>query len=191
MTDNGFDPGPLASVRRETVADGWNLVFVRDLRHPPQRVWAALTEPDRLRDWAPYTADRDLGATGPVTLTMIDAGVPMDLPGTVTRAERPWLLEYTWGSDVLRWELAGSATGTRLTLRHTVHDEAQVPMVAAGWHLCLVVAERLLDDRPIPPIRGEAARRSGFQDLVEAYPERLRAGEAARRADSATRPDPD
>lgn len=181
MDSTGFDPGRLARVGSETVPDGWTLVFTRDLRHPPDRVWAALTEPERLRDWAPYTADRDLGSTGPAVLTMLDAGEPMDLPGTVTRAEPPRLLEYTWGGDVLRWHLAGAGSGTRLTLRHTVRDPDQVAMVAAGWHLCLAVAERLLDGRPVPPIRGEAAREHGWERLRDAYAAELGTGEHTRR----------
>ena len=48
-----------------------------------------------------------------------------------------------------------------------------VPKVAAGWHICLVVAERLLDGHPIGPIVGENAMRFGWQALHDAYAERL------------------
>ena len=44
-----------------------------------------------------------------------------------------------------------------------------MPKVAAGWHLCLVVAERLLDGQPIEPIRGEDAMNYGWEDLRDAY----------------------
>jgi hypothetical protein len=91
----------------------------------------------------------------------------------VSRAEPPTLLEYTWGTDLLRWELAAIGSGTRLTLRHTVADRTWVPKVAAGWHLCLVVAERLLDGEPIEPIRGEDARNYGWDELNDAYAEKL------------------
>lgn len=40
------------------------LVLVRELRHPPAKVWKALTEPDQLREWAPCDADRSLEAGG-------------------------------------------------------------------------------------------------------------------------------
>jgi hypothetical protein len=33
--------------------------------------------------------------------------------------------------------LEPTGEGTRLTLRHTVRDRGSVPMVAAGWHICL------------------------------------------------------
>jgi hypothetical protein len=100
---------------------------------------------------------------------MIDGEVAEDLPATVTRAEPPTLLEYTWGKDLLRWELAPTERGTRLTLQHTIEDREWVPKVAAGWHICLVVAENLLDGTPIGPIRGQDARNYGWDELNEAY----------------------
>jgi hypothetical protein len=48
-----------------------------------------------------------------------------------------------------------------------------VPKVAAGWHLCLDVAELLLDGRPIGPIRGDEARNYGWDELNQAYAEKL------------------
>jgi error-prone DNA polymerase len=44
------DHGPLAEVQYASDGDRWTLVFVRELSHPPERVWAALTEPERLGD---------------------------------------------------------------------------------------------------------------------------------------------
>ena len=145
MNRTTFEPGPLAHIECRPSGDRWTLVFVRDLRHPPEKVWAALTDPAQLREWSPFIADRDLGRPGGATLTMIDGEHAEDLPATVTRAEPPTLLEYTWGKDLLRWELAPKERGTRLTLQHTIEDRDWVPKVAAGWHICLVVAERLLD----------------------------------------------
>ena len=150
---------------------GWTLVFVRELRHRPDRVWRALTDPAEIDRWAPYAAARPLTSTGETTLTMIDGDERMDLPATVRIAEAPRLLEVTWGDDVLRWELEPSDTGTMLTLRHS-HPaaEAGMPaMVAAGWHLCAVVLERLLDGRPVGVIRGRAAMAHGWEELREGY----------------------
>jgi uncharacterized protein YndB with AHSA1/START domain len=173
MRDEMFETGELAEVDVLASDDRWTLVFVKDLRHAPAKVWTALTEPGQLARWAPYTTDRDLGSTGEATLTMIDGDKTEDLPASVLRAEPPSLLEHTWGGDVLRWELTEIDAGTRLTLRHTIDDRTWAPKVAAGWHLCLVVAERLLDGRPIEPIRGEEARRFGWDELNERYAERL------------------
>ena len=168
-----FDPGPLADVTLHEDGDGWTLVFARDLRHSPDEVWRVLTDPERLREWAPFTADRDLGTPGAATLTMLDGDEPVDLPSEVRRAEAPTLLEYTWGGDVLRWDLAPNDTGTKLTLRHRVGEREMGLKVAAGWHLCVAVAERLLDGDPVGPIVGERAMEHGWQDLYDRYAERL------------------
>ena len=167
-----LDPGPLA----DATADGPTLVLVRDLRHPPAKVWAALTDPERLEQWAPFAAARSLAAVGDTTLTMIDGDSRTDLPATVRRAEEPTLLEYTWGGDLLRWELEPAGSGTRLTLRHTVAQTDMLAMVAAGWHLCLVVAEHLLDGHPVGVIRGRDAMNHGWQSLRESYADRLGIG---------------
>jgi uncharacterized protein YndB with AHSA1/START domain len=144
-------------------------------------VWAALTDPARLSRWAPFTAGRDLGAVGEATLTMNDRGSPVELASSVRRAEAPRVLEYTWGTDLLCWELTATDTGTRLTLSHTVESRDWMPKVAAGWHLCLLVAERLLEGRPIAPIVGQDAMSYGWGALNEGYAEKLgvvaRAGE--------------
>ena len=168
-----FDVGPLAAVHGESEGDRWTLVFVKNLRHPPGKVWAALTDPQRVGRWAPFECDRDLGTTGPVTLTMIDGETAVPLPTTVVRAEPPTVLEYQFGPDILVWELTATADGTRLTLRHTVADRDWLPKVAAGWHLCLLVADRMLRDDPIPVIRGRAAYGYGFDELQDGYSREL------------------
>lgn len=173
MNRTRFEAGPLARVDCVPSDDRWTLMFVRELRHRPEKVWAALTEPAQLRQWSPYITDRDLGTVGDVTLTMINGEHEEDLPASVRRADPYTLLEYTFGTDLLRWELAATGGGTRLTLRHTLADREWVPKVAAGWHLCLVVAEHLLDGQPIAPIRGDDARNYGWAELTEAYTEKL------------------
>ena len=66
-----------------------------------------------------------------------------------------------------------SERGTRLTLQHTLEDPDLAPKVAAGWHICLVVAERLLDGTPTGPIRGQDARNYGWDDLHRRYAEAI------------------
>jgi uncharacterized protein YndB with AHSA1/START domain len=157
----------------ESTPEGWVLVVTRDLRHPPAAVWAALTEAEQLAAWAPFTAGRDLGVTGETTLTMIDGAEQVDLPATVTRAEPPAVLEYSWGSDDLRWELAATGGGTRLTLRHRVGSRDDLAGAAAGWHLCFDVLDRLLAGDPVPPIRGHEALEHGWTELHDKYAAQL------------------
>lgn len=173
MNPQDFDPGPLAQVEHHADGARSTLVFVRHLRHAPAKVWVALTDPDHLRRWAPFDPDRDLATTGPATLRMTDGHTTEEFPAIVRRAVAPELLEYTWGDDLLRWELAQDGTGTRLTLHHTVGSPDWVPRTAAGWHLCLVVAERMLDGNPIAPIVGHEAKKFGWGELHDAYAAKL------------------
>jgi uncharacterized protein YndB with AHSA1/START domain len=162
----------LAEVSVVPDGDAWTLIFIRDLRHPPKVVWAALTDPDEIDRWAPFAASRDLGRTGDATLTTVDGDDRDDLPAVIRRAEAPVLLEYTWGDDLLRWELEAYGEGTRLILRHTVGDRA-VAQFAAGWHICIATMERLLDGADVRAIRGHEAIGHGWTELREAYAEKL------------------
>jgi uncharacterized protein YndB with AHSA1/START domain len=167
-----YQPSPLASVQRlsEPEPGRWTLVFTRNFSHPINRVWEALTEPGQLRHWAPYTANRDRAAVGPAELTMLD-GDPggASLIGTVLECDPPRLLMHAWGADRLRWELAGTDDGTTLTLRHTFEAEQMLSGLAAGWHICLDVADALMKDVPFGPVVGQKAREYGWDDLNERY----------------------
>jgi uncharacterized protein YndB with AHSA1/START domain len=169
MKPQEFDPGPLASVEHHVEGGRSTLVFVRHLRHAPARVWAALTDPEQLRQWAPFDPSRNLATTGPALLRMTDGESIEAFEANVRHAVEPELLEYTWGDDLLRWELAPQGSGTRLTLRHTVDSADWVPRTAAGWHICLVVAERLLDGDPIGRVVGNEAKKYGWEQLHDAY----------------------
>src|SRR4051812_47717849 len=117
-----YAPGPAfgADVRKD--GEKWTLVLVRELRHPPAKVWKALTDPDQLREWATYDADRSLGAVGTVTLSTVGAPTSHVSETRVTRAEAPRVLEFSWGGQDLRWELEPLGTnGTRLTLLHNIN----------------------------------------------------------------------
>jgi uncharacterized protein YndB with AHSA1/START domain len=157
----------------DVTLDGWTLIFVREFPQAPPVVWAALTAPEELDQWAPFTAERDLGAAGDTVLTMVDGPDRTGVPASVLRAEAPSLLEYTWGDDRLRWELEPAGAGTRLVLRHTLAHRDTDAMVAAGWHLCFDVLRHLLDGEPIGVIRGRAALGHGWEELRAGYAAKL------------------
>ncbi len=164
-----FDSGSVGSVGLAGSGEPWTLVFIRELRQPPAVVWGALTDPGELDQWAPFSAARDLAEVGATTLTMVDGETRVDLPAVVRVAKAPVLLEYSWGQDLLRWELERAGDGTRLTLRHTLNEPTDAASVATGWHLCVAVLRRLLDGEPVGVIRGSEAKNHGFGELREAY----------------------
>ncbi len=175
MTDRGqYAPGPANGAHIEKDGEKWTLVLVRDLRHAPEKVWQALTDPAHLREWAPFDADGSLGAAGAkVKLTTVGAPSPHVTETTVTRAEAPNVLEYNWGGFDMRWKLEAHGSGTRLTLWTNI-DRRFMAMGAAGWHICFDVLDRLLAGRPIGRIVGPEARKfSGWQRLHAEYIKQL------------------
>jgi uncharacterized protein YndB with AHSA1/START domain len=163
-----YMPGPAAGA--EVLKDGekWTLVLVRELRHSPEKVWKALTDPASLREWAPFDADRNLDSVGPVKLWTVGTPTPQVSETQVTRAEAPNLLEYRWGDNDMRWKLEALGEGTRLTLWHNI-DRGFIAMGAAGWHICLDVLDRLVADEPIGRIVGGEAMKFGWPRLNTEY----------------------
>jgi uncharacterized protein YndB with AHSA1/START domain len=165
-----YTPGPARGARIQKDGENWTLVLVRELRHSPEKVWEALTEPAHLREWAPFDADGNLGIEGAkVNLSTAVTPKPIVTETTVTRAEPPNLLEYKWGDFDTRWELEASGQGTRLTLWINI-DRRYIAMGAAGWHICFDVLDRLLGGEPIGRMAGhETMKFEGWQRLHKEY----------------------
>ncbi len=174
-----YTPGPanVARIQKDRGQNGeekWTLVLARELRHSREKVWEALTDPAQLREWAPFDADGNMGAAGTtVKLTTVGAPAPRVTETTVTRAEAPELLEYTWGNFDMRWKLEDLGVedlgeGTRLTLWINI-GKRFIAMGAAGWQICFDVLDRLLSGDPIGRIAGPEAMTFGWQRLHAEY----------------------
>ncbi len=165
-----YSPGNAHGARAQIDGEKWTLVHIRELRHSPEKVWEALTEPRHLREWAPFDADSSLAATGTtVRLTSIGGAMPRATEEKVLRADAPKLLEYTWAGRGMRWELEAMGSGTRLTLWANI-ERHFISMGASGWHICFDVLDRLLGGKPIGRIvGGDAMRLEGWQRLNAEY----------------------
>ena len=169
MTDREqYIPGPASGAQiRKDDGEKWTLILVRELRHSPEKVWQALTDPAHLREWAPFEVDASMGAVGTVKLKWL--GAPAPLETRVTRADAPRVLEY----NDTRWELESAGSGTRLTL-WTKIDRRFISMGAAGWHIAFDVLDHLLSGTPIGRIAGgDAVKFSGWQRLNAEYAEQF------------------
>ncbi len=170
MTDREqYTPGPASGAQVQKDGEKWTLILVRELRHSPEKVWQALTDPAHLREWAPFEADGSLGRAG-TTVKLTTVGAPkLHVTETrVTRADAPSVLEYNWGGNDIRWELEATGLGTRLTLWTTI-GRRFISMSAAGWHICLDVLDHLLGGTPIGRIVGGEALKFGWQRLNAEY----------------------
>lgn len=162
-----YAPGPAHEARVHKDGDRWTLILVRELHHPPETVWQALTDPAHLREWAPFDADANLGAPGPVTLTWVGTGRTTE--AQVTHAEAPSRLEV----GDMRWELEAVGSGTRLRLWHNIAPRF-VAWGAAGWHICFDSLDHLLGGTPIGRLAGPAAMQvSGWHRLSAEYAEQF------------------
>jgi len=171
MTEHAhYTPGPARGAHVEKDGEKWTLVLVRELHHPPEKVWRAITEPEHLRAWAPFDADGNLDTAGATRkLTTVGAPTPHVTETTVTRADAPNLLEYNWGGFDMRWKLEPSDGGTRLTLWTNI-DRRFIAMGAAGWHVCFDVLDRFLAGQPIGRTVGpDAMKVDGWQQLHAEY----------------------
>ena len=159
-----YAPGPASGAQVRKAGDKWTLILVRELRHAPEKVWQALTDPEQVREWAPFVTEGSLGTAGS-TVKITWMGTPTPIETKVTRADAPQVLEY---GDI-RWELEAAGSGTRLTLWHSI-DRRYISWGAAGWHISLDVLDRLLSGAPIGRIAGaDAMKFEGWQRLRAEY----------------------
>lgn len=160
------DPSAYGSV--EKIDGRWVLRFERRLRHPREKVWEALTRPDRMAVWL-GEGDIDLELVEGGTFEVRTAGPPelvdaiireagedaLVQHNTVLRVEPPAVFEHTFGDpdSVVRWELTPDGDGCRLSLTHTEPPEFAIsehgPRDLAGWHSLLEQIEKALDGNPV------------------------------------------
>jgi uncharacterized protein YndB with AHSA1/START domain len=111
--------------------------LVRQLPDPPEVVWRALTDRDELVTWFPCDVVTEGWEVGATLTFPFPEDVGMTLTGTVLELDEPRLLAYTWGDEVLRFELAPTAAGgTELTLSDEL-PPGVAARNAAGWEVCL------------------------------------------------------
>jgi uncharacterized protein YndB with AHSA1/START domain len=148
------------------------LRFERVLRHPPERVWRALTELGDLRSWHPSPFEFEPRLGGAVRFLPPDGDVFGE--GRVTAFDPPLLLGYTWGEDLLLWQLEPHDDGCRLVLTHTFDDHYKAARDAAGWTICLAKLERTLSgEEPPSGDGGEDAPPPEWRELNAEYEKRF------------------
>lgn len=136
------------------------ITFHRRFRHPPERVWAALTDPEELKGWQMAEARSDGRAGGHVELVMATSGGPR-ITGTILAWEPPRLYEHEFNIEptsyaphgersVVRWELTRTPGGTELVVTHRRLSPKAAEGFVAGLHAFLDRLDAQLDGRPLP-----------------------------------------
>lgn len=126
----------------------YTLRLERRLAHPPEKVWRVLTEREALRQWFPCDVEGEWKAGARLAFTFLHGegeGLPdEDLRGEVLAVDPPRLLEFRWGTHVLRCELVADGDGCRLLFSESFDDASWGARNAAGWEMCLGNLDRLL-----------------------------------------------
>lgn len=126
---------------------GMQARWERRIAHARGEVWAALTEPARLREWL-ADADIDLREGGSIELRWLNSEAVMS--GRITRLEHGRLLEYEGEPHgLLRWELSDDGDGgTLLVFTNRIPGPSYPEIALAGWHVHLDMFDDALDGRP-------------------------------------------
>jgi len=148
----------------ESAGTGWRLRFTRRLKHAPDRVWRALTEPEHLQAWFPQKIVGEWAVGAPLKFVSQFG----DFEGQVLAYEPPSVLEFLWGTDTIRFEVAPDGDGSRLTLLDTFEELGKAARDAAGWHACLEQLEHELDGSKPSGTAGER-----WQAVHKTYVEQL------------------
>lgn len=121
--------------------DRYILLVERELAHPPEKVWRALTERDLLRQWFPSDVEGEWRVGAPLRFVFLhgegEGLSDEELSGEVLTVDPPRLLEFRWGTSVLRCALEATAEGTFLAISETIDDPSWGARNAAGWEMCL------------------------------------------------------
>jgi len=129
--------------------DTVRIVFHRRYARPIEKVWAALTVPERLNDWfAETTVDRiEVGGTMQLYFT----GADYRSLAKIEAYDPPRTIAWTWSdmdgskASLVRFDLEPDGDGCRLTLTHSDLAVADAKGVPAGWHAHLEALQDAAD----------------------------------------------
>ena len=125
----------------------WQLRFTRSLRHPQEKVWRAITEPEELAQWFPTTIEGERTPGAKLTFSFPEGKIA-PIEGEMLAYDPPALMEFRWGNDILRLELRPTSEGTELILLDTLEELGKAARDGAGWHACLAALEAHLSGSP-------------------------------------------
>jgi uncharacterized protein YndB with AHSA1/START domain len=130
--------------------DALQVVFHRHYARPIEKVWAAITTPERLADWL-ADAEIELRPGGRIHFNWNNGAHTME--GRVLVCDAPTAFSYTWTMDgretVVRFDLKADGQGCWLTLTHSNLSPraGQGAGVRPGWHAHLQGLGDAIDGR--------------------------------------------
>jgi uncharacterized protein YndB with AHSA1/START domain len=165
-TQDVLGNAPLGEVT--ATEDALQVVFHRHYAKPIEKVWAAVTTPERLADWL-AEAEIEMKVGGRIRLTW-NRSHSMD--GRVVTLDPPHSFAWTWSLDdretLVRFDLKADVDGCWLTLTHSglSPTAGRGAGVRAGWHAHLEGIPDALEGRATP----WSVKTEREAELAGAYP---------------------
>lgn len=123
-----------------------SVVIEREIAHPAEKIWRALTQPHLIAEWllkTDFLPEVGRRSTFPADWGTVEC--------QVVEIEPDRVLSYSWASrgldSTVTWTLTPTATGTRLRVEQSGFGPDQQPAYAgakAGWPRFLARLEELL-----------------------------------------------
>ena len=168
------------NARFRALKPGMELTLVRRFRQPVEKVFAALSTPERIADWMGVEW---LGDSGTLTVgsnfsyRFKDSDLPQT--GRVTAYRPPHLIEHSWFEDrpphfVVRWVLESDTDGCVLTLTQSTPGKDDLARNGAGWTMIMGQLDAWLAGTPFQPPDSWPAVREALTETLG--PEALRDG---------------
>ncbi|MEU5881025.1 SRPBCC family protein [Spirillospora sp. NPDC047279] len=131
------------------------LRFERRLRHPVEKVWRAVSDPEEMGAWFPAAVEAELRPGAPMRFVFPEeAPVEENWDGEVLEVDPPKVFMFRWHEDVLRFELVPQNGGCLLVFTQTIGGGdiglLGAGRTAAGWDTCLEVLAGGLEGREVP-----------------------------------------
>lgn len=151
----------LAVIEKET--NGYKVIMERQIKSSKEEVWSWLTENDKLKQWFSELRMEELKKGGKVLFDMQD-GTFEEME--ILEFEEQNVLTFTWAGDVVQFKLFPTEEGCQIVLTEFVKAITNhTPKDIAGWHVCLMVVQSLIEDIPMK------ARKEEWEQLYPKYVE--------------------
>ncbi len=151
----------LAVIEKGT--NGYKVILERQIKSSKKEVWSWLTDNDKLKQWFSELHMEELKKGGKVLFDMHD-GTFEEME--ILKCEEQSVLKFTWAEDVVQFELYPTEDGCRIVFTEFIKTITNhTPKDIAGWHVCLMVVQSLIEDIPMN------ARKEEWNKLYPEYVE--------------------
>ncbi|MGB3182956.1 MAG: SRPBCC family protein [Cyclobacteriaceae bacterium] len=167
------DPG---QVHKEK--DGFKVIFRRILNHPIEKIWEAITDPNKLKVWfTDFTME--LRENSDLKIRFRDEAGTVTT-GKVLEVKPPHRLAWTWEGKLAEWDLEETAPGKcRLIFTYSKLSDKYIVDSTGGFHTLIERLTAYLEgDRTTYPFgtegrdpRQEALREAYAKVVYDDYPE--------------------